>query len=161
MKRVVITVWVFLVCISCSHNDNDSIDCRLFDPIFPSLYVKFIDGDRTNLLGNGTINPDSLRVKGSFPNAGALFIPPNGNVAPNADSRRYENTLELMIPRQTSFEYVIYFSQSDSIKVDFTTEFTKIDCGLTYYTPVAGTYRGNALELGGDDSLRFLAELQL
>ncbi len=55
---------LFCICcfISCKNDDKQEIDCALFDPFIPSLFIKLIDSDGNNLIENNTYKADEIKV---------------------------------------------------------------------------------------------------
>ena len=72
MKKKYTLILIGLL-LSCSNNDDDGIDCSLFDPAFPELYIRLVDETGTNLIDNGTIDPDNITIEGNFSNADFRF----------------------------------------------------------------------------------------
>ena len=97
---------------NCSENDG-GIDCALFDPGFPSLYVRLIDQNGDNLIGNGTIDPNEIiLLKG----LGYRYNPPNEFAVPDSDIRKFDNTIKLYIPNESTFQYIIKLNETDAAK---------------------------------------------
>lgn len=161
MKVILLFFAICTILSSCTNDDENEIDCRLFDPVFPSLYVSLIDENGENLFENGTINPDSLRVTGNFEGAGFDFNPANEFAVPDADIRKLDNTIGLAVPNLETFQHTIFWSQNDSIVVDVTGELTKIPCNISYITPMNATYKGAQITLTEVPSLQFLLVLEL
>ncbi len=161
MKRLLLVILSVNMLFSFTDDNPEDIDCALFDPASPTLYVKLIDDNGDNLIENGTIDPDSLHVTGDFANVGFNFVPANEYAVPNADIRKFDNTVQLGIPQQTKFQYFIYFGQIDSIRVDVSAKLTEIPCDISYFTPTRVTFMGADDDLSGESSLQFLAELEL
>jgi len=111
------------------------IDCSLFDPAFPSLFLKLVDASGNNLIEVGTIDPNVIRVGGEFPNAGFIFIPVNEFAVQDADIIKLDDTIQLFIPTESHYQYSIQLSDSDSLLVDFSAKLTRIPCGLSYFLP--------------------------
>jgi len=148
--------------ISCSNNkDDDGIDCALFDPALPSLYIRIVDSKGANLFENGTIDPDNLSVEGGFSGAGFQFIPADEFDNPDADIRELDNSISLFIPYESTFQYTIHLDDIETIKVDFTAELTRIPCDITYYIPIEGVFNNEALELIEISSIQYLAIIKL
>jgi|AntAceMinimDraft_5_1070358.scaffolds.fasta_scaffold31829_3 hypothetical protein len=161
MKKTFLFVGVFSLLFSCVDDNEPEIDCRLFDPIFPTLFIKFVDQSGNNLIENGTINTDSLRVMGSFPNVGIAFVQENEFAMPDADIRKLDNTIELSLTDQVQYQYSVYFSQTDSVVVDVSAELTKIPCNISYYTPKGVRFKDTDVELEEVPPLQFLAVLEI
>ncbi len=146
----------------CSSDDKEEIDCSLFDPAFPSLFIRIVDSTGVNLIGNGTLDPDNISVEGDFPGAAFRFIPANELANPDADIRKLDNSLWLFIPSRSTFRYTIHLGDIDkTINVAITTEPTRIPCGITYYTPIEGVYNNETLELSEVPPLQFYGDLEV
>ncbi len=145
--------------LGCSNDEG--IDCALFDPAFPSLFLELVDANDVNLFENGTIDPDDIRVEGDFPNPGFTFNPASEFAVPGADIRKLDNTIQLIIPGEPNFQYTIYLSETDSILVNFSAELTRIPCDLSYYSPIEGTFNDLKLELTEVPPLQFLGTIKL
>lgn len=55
------TLLCFLILFSCK-DDKDEIDCSLFDPANPNLYIKLLDSNGNNLIENNTYKPNEITV---------------------------------------------------------------------------------------------------
>ncbi|QYA26919.1 hypothetical protein G3I01_15920 [Gramella sp. MT6] len=108
MKKRLTILLIGILISSCSNNDDDGIDCSIFDPAILELYIRLVDENGDNLIENGTIDPENITVEGDFSNPGFRYIPPNEFAEPDADIRKYDNTLFLFIPNQPKFEYTIF-----------------------------------------------------
>jgi hypothetical protein len=162
MKKLIFLLIMIPIWIGCSNNnDDDGIDCALFDPALPSLFIRIVDSTGANLIENGTIDPDNLSVEGRFSGAGFQFIPANEFANPDADIRELDNSISLFIPYEPTFQYIIHLDDMETIKVDFTAELTRIPCDITYYKPIEGVFNNEALELTQISSLQFLAIIEL
>ncbi|MFD0799206.1 hypothetical protein ACFQZJ_17150 [Maribacter chungangensis] len=161
MKRILLFFLVCTILSSCTNDDDNGIDCRLFDPAFPSLYVSLVDENGENLFENGTMNPDSLRVNGNFEGAGFNFNSANEFAVPDADIRKLDNTIGLAVPNLGTFQHTIFWSQNDSIVVGVSGELTKIPCNISYFTPINATYKGAQITLTEVPPLQFLLVLEL
>ncbi|WP_339338922.1 MULTISPECIES: hypothetical protein [unclassified Croceitalea] len=160
MKKMFLLFLAVPLWTSCSE-DNNGIDCELFDPAYPSLYLELVDAEDTNLFENGTLDPEDIRVEGDFPNAGFSFNPPREFAVPEADIRKLDNTIQLLIPDESNFHYTIYLSETNSIQVSFSAELTQIPCNLSYYLPLEGTFNRSNFELTEVPPLQFLGVIEL
>ena len=162
MKKLFLLVTV-TVLIGCSNDDDDDqgIDCALFDPGFPSLFIRIVDSTGTNLIENGTIDPDNISVEADFPGGDFQFVPANENARPDSEIRELDNTIFIRIPNESTFQYTIHLSSTDDIRVEFSAEFTRIPCNLFYFTPNEGVFKDETFELKELSSLQFLAILEL
>lgn len=161
MKKVFTIILITLLLPSCSGDDDDGIDCALFDPAFPSVYIRIVDATGANLIENETIDPNNITVEGDFPYAGFHFIPANEFAVPGADIRVFDNSLNLFIPNESSFQYTIDLDGYETISVGFDAELTRIPCGITYYKPIGVTFNGETIELKEISSLQFLVIIEL
>jgi hypothetical protein len=160
VKNQTLLILALIISMGCS-SDDDKIDCALYDPGFASLYVKFIDNSGENLIENGTIDPSDISVEGDFSEASFRFNPANEFAVPDADIRQLDNTIELIIPNTSTFQYVIRLSSTVLITLDFSAEITRLPCNLSYYDPTAVVF--NDIEFGLTEirTLYNLAEIQL
>lgn len=160
MKKSLLVFGLMGLLCACA-DDEPEIDCSLFDPAFPTLFIKWVDESGNNLITNGSIQPDSLRVAGNFPNAGFFFNPGSNFGGAADDIRQLDNTMELILPDRPEFRYTLFLSQNDSLVLDFTAEFTKLPCNLSYYRPTGVRLQGTELDLIVVPTLQFLVALEL
>ena len=160
MQKVILLVMVTGL-IGCSNDDDYGIDCALFDPAFPTLFIRLIDSSGANLIENGTINPDDISVVGDFTGAWFQLIPANELANPDSEIRELDNTIRISIPNESTFQYTISLSSTEDIRIDFSAEVTEIPCDLFYFTPIEGVVNGVTLELRELSSLQFLATIEL
>ncbi len=158
IKKSVLLIMIMGI-LGCS--DDDSIDCALFDPAFPALFIKLVDASGANLIENGSINAENIKVEGAFANAGFIFNPANEEADSNATIRKFDNTLQLFIPGESTFQYTIYLSDEEAITVDFSSKLTRIECGLSFFTPVGSSFGELELEVTAVSPLQFLVLIPL
>ncbi|SHJ96475.1 hypothetical protein SAMN04487911_1772 [Arenibacter nanhaiticus] len=161
MKKLLTLFLIGILLTSCSNDDDNGIDCSLFDPAFPELYIRLVDETGTNLIENGTIDPENITVEGDFSNPGFRYIPPSEY--DDAYIRKYDNTLYLFIPNQSNFEYTINLDDPTSIFLNFEARFAELPCGVSYYIPTKLTYNNQNIDSENteSDELTFLAEIEL
>lgn len=161
MKKIIKLILIGILFSSCSNNDEGGIDCSLFDPAFPSLYIRIVDNAGVNLIENGTIDPNNISVEGDFSGAGFQYIPANEFANPDANIREFDNSLSLFIPNESTFQYTIHLDDIKTINVNFTAELTRIPCDITYFKPIEGAFDGETLELMEISPLQYLAVIEL
>ena len=105
MRKALTIILIGLLLSSCSNEDDDGIDCSLFDPAFPSLYLRIVDDTGANLIENGTIDPNNIGIEGDFENAGFQFIPAN------------EFALSMLRLKTVTFWYSYFFKNLDTNKL--------------------------------------------
>ena len=156
MKKIITLVMIGLLFISCSSND-DGIDCSLFDPQAPSLFLKLVDSNGTNLIENGTIDPDEISILqgGDF-----RFNPPHESANSNEEISEFDNTLQLFL-RVESTEYVIQLSETETISLDFSAELEELACNVSFYIPTAASSNGEDLEIREVLNQAYLVEMEL
>ena len=71
------TILIGILFTSCSSDDDNGIDCSLFDPAFPELYIRLVDETGANLIENGTFDPENITIEGDFSNPDFRYIPPS------------------------------------------------------------------------------------
>tara|TARA_R110002049_G_scaffold4504_7_gene31333 strand:+ start:9210 stop:9686 length:477 start_codon:yes stop_codon:yes gene_type:complete len=158
MKKIFIFITIGVILSNCSNDDNDGINCQLFDPAFPTLYIKLVDSNGNNLIEDGIINPDEITLQNGL---GLRFNPPNEFASPDSEIRELDNTIELFISNESTFQYAIKLNATDVILLDFSAELTEIPCDITYYVPTRVVYDNQNLELTEGSSLEFLTDLEL
>ncbi|CDF79485.1 conserved hypothetical protein [Formosa agariphila KMM 3901] len=163
MKKICVLFLIGILMSSCSDDDKECIDCALFDPAFPDLYIRLVDETGINIIENGTIDPKDITVEGNFSNPNFYYMPPNEYVEPDADIRVYDNTLLLYIPRASAFEYTLHLNDSTAIVLEFEADYTEIPCNISYYNTTQLIYNNQNIEseLGASNTLTFLAEIEL
>ncbi|MFS4494579.1 hypothetical protein [Maribacter sp. 2308TA10-17] len=160
MKNVFAIILIgFIVC--CSGDEEDQIDCSLFDPAFPSLFIRIVNATGDNLIENETIDPNNITVEGDFANAGFQFIPANEFAVPDSDIRAFDNSLNLYIPNESSFKYTVDLDDFEVIEVGFEAALTRIPCDITYFIPTRVTFNGQMLALTEISPLEFLVIVEL
>ena len=160
MKKVFVIIIIGFLFPSCT-SDDDGIDCEIFDPAFPSLFIRIVDATGANLIENENIDPNNITVEGDFPNAGFQFIPASVFAVPDADIKEFDNSLTLSIPNESSFHYTIYLDGFEAIDLDFEAELTRIPCDITYFIPSSVTFKEETIELTEMSSLQFLVIIEL
>ncbi len=158
IKKLVVLVIMIPIWIGCS-NDDDEIDCALINTVSPNLYLRIVDNTGTNLIENGTIDPNDISVESDFLGAGFRFIP--SDEFSDTDFREFDNTLQLFIANTSIFQYTINFNNMDTISIDFTSDLTKILCGSASFKPIDATFNSETLELIEVSTLQFLVVIVL
>ena len=163
MKKLLTLFLIGILLTSCSNDDDNGIDCSLFDPAFPELYIRLVDETGTNLIENGTIDPENITVEGDFSNPGFRYVPPSEYGEPDSEIRKYDNTLFLFIANEANFEYTLNLDDSTSIILNFEARFAELPCEVSYYIPTKLTYNNQNIESENTESneLTFLAEIEL
>ena len=163
MKKILTLFLIGILLTSCSNDDDNGIDCSLFDPAFPQLYIRLVDETGANLIENGTFDPENITVEGDFANPGYRYIPHNEFAEPDADIRKYDNTLFLFIANESKFEYTINLDDSTSIILNFDARFAELPCEVSYFIPTKLIYNNQNIESENaeTDELTFLAEIQI
>ncbi|MDF0705575.1 hypothetical protein [Flagellimonas okinawensis] len=161
MKKLLTLFLIGILFTSCSSDDDNGIDCSLFDPAFPELYIRLVDETGANLIENGTIDPENITVEGDFSNPGFRYIPPSQY--DDEYIKKYDNTIYLFIPNESNFEFTINLDDSTSIILNFEARFVELPCEVSYYIPTKLTYNNQNVESENaeTDELRFLAEIKL
>jgi hypothetical protein len=157
MKKIVPLIIMAFMLSNCSENDG-GIDCALFDPGFPSLYVRLIDQNGDNLIGNGTIDPNEIiLLKG----LGFRYNPPNEFAVPDSDIRKFDNTIKLYIPNESTFQYIIKLSETDVVTLDISAQRKNIPCDLFYYIPTGILQNNKELQIEEVFTLEFIAKITI
>ena len=161
MKKIILLAITLAIFVNCSNSD-EGIDCTLFDPVFPSLYIRILDSTGVNLIENGTINPNNITVEGDFSAAGFQVVAENEFPLSDPVLSELNNSLRLIIARKSAFQYTINFADIDkAITIDFAAEETKILCDVTYFKPIKGDYENLTMELREVRNLQFVGDLNL
>ncbi|MCL6220687.1 hypothetical protein [Zunongwangia pacifica] len=135
MKSILKLMHIIGLLISCSGDDEKNIDCALYDPAFPQLFLRLEDAAAENLIENGTIDPENINVNGDFENASFRYVPPNDYAQPDNEMRALDHSLALSIAYAESFKYQIQVEDFDPIEIDFSTIRKHLPCGITLYLP--------------------------
>jgi hypothetical protein len=161
MKKILTLLLIGILLTNCSSDDDNGIDCSLFDPAFPELYIRLVDETGANLIENGTFDPENITVEGNFANPGFRFIPPSEY--DDVYIRKYDNTLFLFIANESKFEYTINLDESTSIILNFDSRFAELPCEVSYFIPTKLIYNNQNIESENAETneLTFLAEIQI
>lgn len=161
MKKVFTLILIGLLFSNCSNDDDEGIDCALFDPAFPTLFLRIVDNTGVNLIRNGTIDSSNITVEGDFSGAGFQFVPANEFATPDSEIRELDNSLYLFIPNESKFQYTIKLDDFKTIAVNFKAEHIKIPCDLSYFKPVEADFNDEELKLKEISPLQFLVVIEL
>lgn len=164
MKKIFTLLLIGILISGCSknNNDDDGIDCSLFDPAFPELYIRLVDETGANLIEKGIIEPENITVTANFPNPGFRYIPPDKYAEPDADIRKYDNTISLFIANKSKFEYTIKLNDTTSIILEVEARFAELPCEVSYFIPTKLEYNNQNIESENDESeLVFLGEIKI
>ncbi|GAA4289849.1 hypothetical protein [Aestuariibaculum suncheonense] len=156
-KRLVVFLLAVML-FSCSSDKDSGIDCMLYDPYFPTLYIKLVDAEGNNLIENGTYDIEGM----SFENGLSYRVNPASEIEPvGSKIREFDNTVELGIPNRTNFTYVIKLSEEEDITLDFTAELIESVCDIEFTLPKEVVYGDQLLELREVIPLQFLVEVKI
>lgn len=137
MKKSILILLLSLLCFSCQNDDDNQLDCGLYAPAFPSVFLKITDDNGNNLLENGTINPDDIILQSGL---GFRYNPASKSTNANDDIKVLDNTLELYIPNDTAFDYIFQLNDAQTVELHFATEALAAACGLVYFVPTSVVY---------------------
>lgn len=154
MRSALTLLFMFLL-IGCNLNDEDDIDCALFDPATPQLLVKFVDGNGNNLIENGSISSEDIQVSGDFTDANGRVIQEAGSEFPS------NNTLHLNIPFQSSFEYTITVGENQLPAIAFTAERQNIACNISFFLPEGAISDNTELILDEVSVLQYILTIEI
>jgi hypothetical protein len=155
-----ICILISLVFFNCSNNKDEEINCALFDPVIPELYIRLIDENGANLFENRTFDPKNITIESDFPNPIFHFNSSNETSKPNIPE--YYNTLTLAIPRESKFEYTINLNDTTTIILAFDAELVETFCGVSYYVPTGVLFNNQYIDLEREEAdFIFLAEIKL
>jgi hypothetical protein len=164
MKKIITLILIGLLLSGCSNNDDEADDCFL-DQAVPSLHLKVVNASGANLLENGTIDPNNIRVEADYSEEpiNFQFIPGNEFANPDAEIRVLDNSLMFTVPHRSTFEYIIYLEDiEETINVQFEANQTREICDITYYIPVVASYKKETLEISEVSSeLNFLVIVEI
>ena len=156
MSKYYIILILGLLLSNCSNQDD--IGCDIFDPATPFLAIKLVDSNGINLIENGTIDPTEITLQSGL---GLRFLPPNDIADPNSPFAQFDNTIDLSIPDESTFQYMIDLNNTDVVSLDFTAERRDIECDITFYIPTKVMSDNQNLELREVSRLAFLVEIEL
>jgi hypothetical protein len=125
MKKALF-IFVLLLLFNSCKNDDDGIDCALFDPITKSLYINLVDSDDNNLIENETYNADDITVlynNNTFTNVFFNNIPSLENlIALKISGTQGDNTYEIQLSENLTYSLIL----------DLTLESTV--CDISFFT---------------------------
>lgn len=125
MKKALF-IFVLLLLINSCKNEDDGIDCALFDPITKSLYINLVDSDDNNLIENETYNADDITIlynNNTFTNVFFNNIPGLENlIALNISGTQGDNTYEIQLSENLTYSLIL----------DLTLESTV--CDISFFT---------------------------
>lgn len=153
MKKYLLICVLCFIFISC--NNDDSIDCALFDPAFPQLSVKFVDNDENNLIKNGFLNPDNIIVLNTEGKSVGTVILPDGFEV-NPDNNPFNYTLSIVSPNSSSETYNIHLEENTIEVLTIESELKNIPCGISFYTPISATYNNMKITVNEENLLDFI-----
>lgn len=161
MKKLYLLVILMPLLISCSNNDDDGVDCSLYDPAFPSLFLKMVDEAGNNLIENGTIDPNAMTIEGDFEGAGFRWIPADKFANPDSEIRAFDNTIQLFIPNRAAFQYAVNLITKNSIILNFSSEVIQLPCEVSYSKPIKVSFNNKTLDIKEILSDHFLVVIVL
>ncbi|WP_341215299.1 hypothetical protein [uncultured Wocania sp.] len=128
-----ITLLFCVLCFTaCKTDDDNGIDCDLFDPANRNLFIELVDGNGNNLIENNTFVADDIKV---------LF---NGNTITNVvfnDVEGIENLIALSLIGEAgnnTFEIQLSSEITDTLILNLKAE-SQI-CGWTFFSLNSATY---------------------
>jgi hypothetical protein len=126
------------------------------------LYLRLVDENGANLIKNITIEPENIRVEGNFINSGFRPIPSNKFAEPDADIRKYDDSLFLFIVDELKFEHAINLNNTISMVLEFDARFAEFPCGVSYFISTKLNFNNQNTALDNEESeLKLLTEIEI
>jgi len=131
---------ILLFSIGCG--DDDGIDCELFDPAVPVIQLTYVDSERNNLIANGTLDADRIRVFNSEGFQIEFVIPLPSEFEVNPENNPSNYTVILFSPFSESETYTIELSDMVTDVLTVTFVLNSVTCGFSFFEATSATYNG-------------------
>jgi hypothetical protein len=146
MKSTLKLLFVFVLFIGCSNDDDEAIDCDLVDIALPALHLRLVDNTGENLLESGSVDPETITIEADFGDASFVYIPEIENVEPNAAGSIIQHSLAVSLPTSLeNFQYQISVAGYETVNLDMLAEENEEPCS-DLSIPVGASVNGQALE---------------
>ena len=146
MKYTLRLLFVFLLFTGCA-GDEEDINCSAYSPIIPGLNLRFVDASGNNLIENGSIDPENIRVESNSETLDFELITEDRFGEQDADFRIFSNSIFFkVVPRRSSFQFTITAENYNSVTVDFLAERHDLRCGISYYEVTEASSSETSLE---------------
>lgn len=129
-----ISIIFCLVMVSCNSNDNDGVDCQLFDPAFETFSIELLDSDSNNLIENGTYDREEVQILYNGRSIG--FI--NNTIS-----------FETVGDGETIFTVFLNDATKDTLELDV--DSTLGPCDITFYSVISAKYNNESMVIRAEN----------
>ena len=136
-------MFLSFIFLSTACNNDDDIDCALFDPIIQQIFIELVDEEGNNLIENGTFDRDEISVRfNDFVFTGVVF-----------DSEGIENLITLTLFGSNG-DNTFFIDLSNTETDIMVTNLTQISetCGVSFFELNSITYNGEVQTVLDDGS---------
>ena len=146
MKSALKLLFVFILFIGCSNDEDETIDCNLVDIALPALHLRLVDNTGENLLESGSVDPETITIEADFGDVSFVYIPEIENVEPNAAGSIIQHSLAVFLPNSLeNFQYQINVAGYETVNLDILAEENEEPCS-DLSIPVGALVNGQTLE---------------
>lgn len=136
MTKLTSFLFCFLCLVSCNTDDDNGIDCSLFDPANPMLFIEMVDSDGNNLIENETFIADDIIILfNGYEFTNVVFDEVDGIenlVAFGLFGEEGDNTLELKLSDEVTDTLILNLMAENQV------------CGWTFMSLNSATYNGES-----------------
>lgn len=132
MRKTVLLILTLFLFNSCTNNNQDEIDCRLFDPVIQHLLVELVDENGINLLENGTFDKETIKIRLNS----AEFQATKLDI--------FENSIAIQLLEQGAKTYEIVLSETETDTLVLDLSIREQICGFQFYNLDKAIYNGEA-----------------
>ena len=130
MKKILTFIIIVFLFSNCSNDDDNGIDCSLFDPVIQQLFIELVDENGDNLLENGTFNIEQIRIRFDNTEFQVVELGFIENVIP----------IQFVSQGENIYEIILSDTETDILLLDLSLR--EEICGIEFFDLETVTYNG-------------------
>ncbi|MDN3595817.1 hypothetical protein [Zunongwangia endophytica] len=152
MKVTLRYLFLLVFLVGCAGDDDGETECSsrqdvLLDSYYsPQCLIRLVDASGENLIENGSIDPETIKIESDLGDPGFVYIPEIEYAEPNSKLSEAQYSLGVFLLGYTeTFQYQISIDGYETVDLVLQAEQIEEPC-YSYIIPVGASVNGEVLE---------------
>ncbi len=144
--KYILLILVLPLLSNCGNNDDDGIDCALFDPAQQQFFIELVDEQGNNLFENETFNREEILIQFNgleFPGVFTDFEPLENFIVLEFFGEQGDNTYQIVLSENETDTLILNLSIDSQI------------CGIRFFNLNTATYNEQEQNIILDNDIVF------